>query len=72
MDGGGNIVVVDGGNNRVQVLTAVEQHIRTFGGVRGSVVGQFNFVSYICAGVAIDEDGGIVVADWGNSRLVIL
>ena len=67
VDGGGNIVVAEFGNNRVQVLTADGRHVRTLGGA-GSAPGQF------CNpyGVAVDVDGCIIVADYSNNRVQMM
>ena len=65
----GHIVVVDGGNDRVQVLRYSDgAHVRTIGS-ECSGNGQF-FLP--CGGIAIDSDGRIVVADTNNSRVQIL
>lgn len=61
-----NILVEDGGNNRVQIFNASGTYLRQFGG-QGSGNGQFNGI----LGVAVDPASHeIVVAD-GNNRIQI-
>ncbi|WP_161992020.1 IPT/TIG domain-containing protein [Flagellimonas algicola] len=66
MDSGGNIFVVDRGNNAIRKI-APDGNVTTFaGGVLGSGEGQFRFPR----GLAIDSDDNIYVADSGNHRIV--
>ena len=68
-DAAGHIVVVDQGNDRVQVLRYSDgAHVRTIGG-RGCGNGQFTCPF---GGIAIDSDGRIVVADTYNHRVQVL
>jgi hypothetical protein len=61
-------VVVERGNQRVQVLRYSDgAHVRTIGS-RGWGYGQFKSP---CGGVAIDSDGRIVVADTYNNRVQV-
>jgi len=70
-DATGHIVVVDRGNHRVQVLRYSDgAHVRTIGdGSEGSGNGQFN---HPFGGIAISNDGRIVVADTYNNRVQVL
>ena len=61
------MVVADIGNDRVQVFDREGRLVRTLGGTRGDGVGQMDHPN----GVAVDGGGRIVVADWGNHRLVV-
>ena len=61
------IVVVDSGNNRLQLLAPDGAHLKTIGS-KGSGPGQFNNPY----GVAVDGDGNWLVADYGNHRLQLL
>lgn len=60
-----NIVIVDEGNNRVQVFDNQMNFKFAFGGTGAS--GQLNDP----CGVAIDLEGNIVIADSGNNRIEI-
>ena len=60
----GNIIVVDSGNNRLQVFTPDGKFVGKCGGP-GSGDGQFNQPW----GVTVDKDGNIYVADWKNHRV---
>ena len=66
VDGAGQILVSESGNNRVQVF-GVDGSALTILGSEGSGPGQ------LCGprGIALDRDGGVVVADWGNHRVQV-
>ncbi len=61
---GGDLLVVDAGNARVQRLTTGGAFVAAFGSP-GSGPGQFNSPS----GIAVGPDGTIYVADTGNDRV---
>ena len=68
LDGAGNIVVADHGNNRVQVLRYSDGcHLRSIG-TRGCRDGQFDHPY----GVLIDSEGRVIVSDGDNHRLQVL
>jgi DNA-binding beta-propeller fold protein YncE len=60
----GNIIVVDSGNNRLQVFTPDGKFVGKCGGP-GNGDGQFNQPW----GITLDKDGNIYVADWKNHRV---
>jgi DNA-binding beta-propeller fold protein YncE len=66
---GGNILVADANNNRVDVFSATGTLIRTIGSGLGSENGQLNGPR----GVAIDTANGnnVLVADLGNNRIEV-
>jgi DNA-binding beta-propeller fold protein YncE len=68
-DAAGHIVVIDRGNNRVQVLRYSDgAHVRTIGTAPlGTGNGPFRFPA---GGIAIDSDGRIVVADTHHNHRV--
>jgi DNA-binding beta-propeller fold protein YncE len=61
------LVVVDSGNNRLQVFDYLGNFVSSFGGP-GVENGQFSQPW----GVAVDSDNHVIVADTGNSRLQVL
>jgi DNA-binding beta-propeller fold protein YncE len=63
---GGNLVVSDSGNERIQIFTPNGTLVRAFGS-SGSGPGQF----FSTAGVAIRGDGTIFVDDAGNGRVEV-
>ncbi len=68
LDGAGHIVVVDCGNNRVQVRRFSDgTHVRSFGSY-GSANGQLNGPY---GGIAFASDGCIVVSDSSNHRVQV-
>lgn len=79
LDAGGNLYVADSGNNRVlRYPRPVDQSGRI---VPDLVIGQANFTSSISAavsafslnspaGIALDGDGNLFVADSGNNRVL--
>jgi len=63
-----NILVSDGGNNRVQIFNSAGVYLSQFG-TPGGGVGQFTGSP---AGIAVDPTTrNIVVADWGGNRVEI-
>ena len=63
---GGDVYVIDNGNNRVEEFTAAGSYVRSFGSA-GSGNGQFTEAQ----GIAADpQTGTIYVADDGNGRVV--
>ncbi len=65
MTAGGNVIVADQGNNRLQLFPpTIGEPILVFG-VEGSEVGQLKGVS----DVAVDAAGKVLVADNGNQRI---
>ena len=60
----GNVIVVDSGNNRLQVFTPEGKFIGKCGGP-GKGPGEFNQPW----GITLDKDGNIYVADWKNHRI---
>ena len=82
VDGNGDVYVADWGNNRVQKFTAEGDYLLTFGGANarqyraptwedvdlsGELPGSLNHPT----DVAVDADGDVYVADWGNKRVQI-
>jgi DNA-binding beta-propeller fold protein YncE len=69
VDGDGNVIVGDSGNDRIRKITP-QGHVATLAGTgeAGNKDGdrvasaQFNYP----VGVAVDENGNIIVADWKN------
>jgi tripartite motif-containing protein 71 len=71
VDGAGNVVVADCGNHRIVIFTAAGEVVRAFGR-EGSGAGELKGPT----GVPVDGAGNVVVADVvvadaGNSRIVI-
>jgi DNA-binding beta-propeller fold protein YncE len=60
----GNVIVVDSGNNRLQVFSPEGKFIGKSGGP-GKGPGEFNQPW----GITLDKDGNIYVADWKNHRI---
>ena len=68
LDGQGNVVMADCGNDRMQVLRCSDGvHLRTTGS-KDSGAAQFNTPF----GVAFDSAGNIIVADTNNFRVQVL
>jgi DNA-binding beta-propeller fold protein YncE len=69
IDNGGNILVADSGNHRVQIFGPNRAYIATLGqtGVAGSDNAHFNNPT----DVAVDGSGTIYVADEGNDRVQV-
>ena len=63
---GGEIVVVDHGNHRVQVFDSNGTFLRSFGH-KGESAGELDNPT----GIAIDKDRTILISDWGNHRVQI-
>jgi DNA-binding beta-propeller fold protein YncE len=63
----GNVFVVDGGNERVQVFDSQGNFIRKWGSPNGSGNGQFEAPW----GVAADPSGNVFVAEAGNTRIQV-
>jgi DNA-binding beta-propeller fold protein YncE len=63
-DAGGNVMVVDSGNDRLQVFTPDGKAL-TQCGRNGSGEGEFNKPW----GITLDNEGNIYVADWKNHRV---
>ena len=63
---GGEIVVVDHGNHRVQVFDSNGTFLRSFGH-KGESAGELDNPT----GIAIDKDRNIFISDWGNHRVQI-
>ncbi len=69
VDGAGLLVVVEFGNDCVQVMNYADcSHVRTIGR-HGSDNGHFK-VPF--GGIAIDGDGHIIVSDCDNHRIQVL
>jgi DNA-binding beta-propeller fold protein YncE len=67
-DGGGNLVVCDGDNDRIRVLRYSDgTHLRSIGS-SGSWNGQFN----LPWSIAFDGAGHIIVSEHGNHRVQVL
>jgi DNA-binding beta-propeller fold protein YncE len=64
LDSGGNVYVVDTGNNRIQKFNSNGDYLSEWGG-SGTGNGQFNHPSAIF----IDGSGNVFVADTGNNRV---
>lgn len=64
VDAGGDILVTDSFNHRVQVFTVQGKHVRTFSGY-GQGAGQLNHPR----GIAVDRKGNIYVANSSNHRI---
>ncbi|MEO6726172.1 MAG: BACON domain-containing carbohydrate-binding protein, partial [Blastocatellia bacterium] len=73
-DGAGNLYFADSGNNRIRKVTAADGKISTIAGNGSAAYGgdggpatdaSLNFPY----GVALDKDGNIYFADFGNSRV---
>lgn len=62
----GDIHITEFHSHCVKVFDREGQYIRMFGN-HGAGNGQFNAPT----GIAIDNDGCILVADWGNSRIQV-
>jgi DNA-binding beta-propeller fold protein YncE len=68
---GSNIIVADGGNNRIRLITYPGGDVRTLAGSNSGFAdntgtsASFSFP----LGVALRKDNGIVVADGGNNRI---
>jgi tripartite motif-containing protein 71 len=62
-----HILVADSGNHRVQAFDSLGNFVAEFGSF-GTGDGQFNTPQ----GLAVDASGRVLVADQGNSRLVVL
>jgi len=60
----GNVIVVDSGNNRLQVFTGEGKFLAKCGKA-GSGEGEFNQPW----GITLDQAGNIYVADWKNHRI---
>jgi len=61
----GDLLIVDGGNNRIQVLNKTGQFLFKFGSY-GNKDGQFSSPK----GIAIDKDDNIIISD-GNNKIQI-
>jgi DNA-binding beta-propeller fold protein YncE len=64
VEASGNLIVVDSGNNRLQVFSPDGKFVGKCGGP-GKGPGQFDKPW----GVTLDKDGNIWVADWNNHRV---
>lgn len=81
LDDMGNIYVADWGNDRVQKFNRSGSYLAEFG-VSGGEVSPYRDNQYttltgvgqFCrpTGVAVDKDGDIYIADWGNNRVQVL
>ena len=60
----GNVIVVDSGNNRLQVFTPDGKFVAKYGKA-GSGDGEFNQPW----GITLDQAGNMYVADWKNHRI---
>jgi DNA-binding beta-propeller fold protein YncE len=65
-DHGGNIVVCDSSNHRIQIFSKEGEFIRSFGS-KGEEEGEFRWPK----GVTCDHDGNIIVCDTVNHRIQI-
>ena len=71
VDGEGNIVVADTANHRIRKISP-DGNVSTLAGSgnRGFEDGQGAQAHFNCPqGVAVDEEGNIIVADTGNNRI---
>ena len=66
LDASGNVYVLDGGNNRVQIFDKFLNFVQTFG-TYGSRWGEFNKPTAI----ALNPEGFLFVVDSGNNRVQI-
>lgn len=63
----GNVIVIDKGNNRIQIFNSDFTTVRTIG-KQGDAYGDFNNPT----GVAVDCHGNIFVCDTGNNRIQVI
>ena len=78
VDSEDNVYVADWRNDRVQKLDPEGRHLATFGssggasgGSSGGSSGHGDGELHRPAGVAVDQDGDVYVADWGNERVQV-
>ena len=72
IDGEGGIVIVDNGNDRIRRLSPDGKSVSTLAGsvTGGYADGAAAEAKFDCPyGVAIDGEGGIVIADKSNNRI---
>lgn len=74
VDRSGNIVIADQGNHRIRVVSAASATVRTLAGTGvAGFSGDGGAATSAClnapAGVAVDDAGNVLVADWQNSRV---
>ena len=67
IDKNGNVIVVDGGNDRVQIFTPEGEFVSKIG-EHGTELGQFHDPD----DVAVGKDGEVFVCDYENNRIQIL
>lgn len=63
----GNVIVIDKGNNRIQIFNPDFTKVRIIG-KRGNAYGEF----WNPEGVAVDCHGNIFVCDYGNQRIQVI
>src|SRR5215831_6638944 len=64
VDAGGNVYVVDSGNERIQKFTSTGTYITKWG-TEGSGDGEF----FQPSGIAVDASGYVYVSDLNNNRI---
>jgi len=70
IDANGNLFVTDSNNNAVRKVTPDGEVTTIAGGVCGDADGPANTATFNYPwGIAVDPDGVIYVADWGNNKI---
>ena len=68
VDSRGNVWVIDQGNGRVEQFAQSGKYLSKFG-TKGTGSGQFDFTGGTPLGIAVDNKGGLWVADHMNTRI---
>jgi uncharacterized protein (TIGR03437 family) len=73
LDSSGNLFIADGGNNRIRKVSASGIITTVAGNGKGGFSGDGGLATSaslsLPIGVAVDANGNIFVADWGNNRI---